>query len=331
MSVLWQAVRNWCHEILDIWNRFWFTPTDPAMLSLIRILAGLMLFYTHLVWSFDLEAFMGQGGWVSADLLQQMWDEQQLAGERVYFWSHLFWIQSPVLLWIVHIASLIIFAMFTVGLFSRVTAVLTFLLTVSYIHRASGALFGLDQINAMLALYLMIGPCGARYSIDRWWKRRKEGNVRREVGPTISGNVAIRLIQIHMCVIYFFAGTRKLLGASWWDGSAMWLSAANYEYQSIDLTWLANWPLLGAALTHLTILSEVFYCVLIWNRLSRPVILFLVIIMHFGIASSMGMIPFGLVMIIGNLAFISPAIVRRILERGGSSKQAAASATEGRG
>jgi hypothetical protein len=143
--------------------------------------------------------------------------------------------------------------------------------------------------------------------------------------------VAIRLIQIHMCVIYFYAGTRKLLGASWWDGSAMWLSAANYEYQSIDLTWLANWPLLGIALTHLVILFEVFYCVLIWNRLTRPVILFLVIVMHLGIASCMGMITFGLAMIVGNLAFISPAIVRGILERRGSSKQAAALATEGRG
>ena len=33
----------------DGWNRFWFTPTDPATLGLIRILAGSMLFYTHLI------------------------------------------------------------------------------------------------------------------------------------------------------------------------------------------------------------------------------------------------------------------------------------------
>ena len=331
MSVLWQAVRGWQEEILETWNRFWFTPTDPATLSLIRIFTGLMLFYTHLVWSFDLEAFLGQGGWISTDLLRQMWHEQQLAGERVYFWSHLLWIRSTVLLWILHIASLIVLLMLTLGLFSRVTAVLAFLITVSYMHRAAGALFGLDQINVMLAMYLMIGPCGARYSIDRWRSRRKEGTGNGAIQASISGNVAIRLIQIHMCVIYFYAGTRKLLGSSWWDGSAMWFSAANYEYQSIDVTWLADWPMVIAALTHLTILFEIFYCVLIWNRLTRPLVLLLAVALHLGIVICLGMATFGLVMLIGNLAFVSPRLIRGILERTDSSAGALRMAKQGRG
>ena len=46
-------------EIVAGWNRFWFQPTDPATLGLIRICAGAMLFYTHLVWSLDLTAFFG--------------------------------------------------------------------------------------------------------------------------------------------------------------------------------------------------------------------------------------------------------------------------------
>ena len=56
-----------------------------------------------------------------------------------------------------------------------------------------------------------------------------------------------------MCVIYFFAGARKLSGTTWWDGTAMWLSLANYEYQTIDMTWLAYWPLTVAFLTNLTV------------------------------------------------------------------------------
>ena len=39
------------------WNRFWFTPADPATICLIRILAGAMLCYTHAVWTLDLAAF----------------------------------------------------------------------------------------------------------------------------------------------------------------------------------------------------------------------------------------------------------------------------------
>jgi hypothetical protein len=37
--------------------------------------------------------------------------------------------------------------------------------------------------------------------------------------------------------------------------------------------------------------------------------------MHLGIAFCMGMITFGLVMLIGNLAFVAPWLVRSVVER----------------
>ena len=74
----------------------------------------------------------------------------------------------------------------------------------------------------------------------------------------------------------------------------MWLSIANYEYQTIDLTPLATWPMLLAFLTHITVLFELFYCALIWNRLTRPVILLTAVLMHLGIATCLGMATFGL-------------------------------------
>ncbi len=52
------------------WNRFWFSPADPATLGLVRILAGAMLFYTHLVWTLDLAGFFGSGHpWLSTDTI----------------------------------------------------------------------------------------------------------------------------------------------------------------------------------------------------------------------------------------------------------------------
>ena len=50
------SLQTWAGEIVAGWNRFWFTPADPATLGAIRIFAGAMLFYTHLVWSLDLPA-----------------------------------------------------------------------------------------------------------------------------------------------------------------------------------------------------------------------------------------------------------------------------------
>jgi hypothetical protein len=316
VSALIRATVDWFRSVFSAWDRFWFSPTDPATLCLIRVLAGLMLFYTHLVWSLELEAFFGSEAWISSDVLASMWQQQETAqGQPVYFWTFFQWVNTREMLWAVHIGALIVFALLTLGLFSRIMAVLAYLLAVGYVHRAPGALFGLDQVNVMLAFYLMLGPCGARYSLDslvrRWWSR---GSRPRELS-SVAANLAIRLMQIHMCVIYFFAAARKMTGATWWDGSAMWLSVGNLEYQTVDLTWLAAWPMLGALLTHLTVWFEISYPALVWPRLTRPVVLLMAILLHLGIATCMGMITFGLAMIIGNVAFLPPEVVRAVFGR----------------
>jgi hypothetical protein len=100
----------------------------------------------------------------------------------------------------------------------------------------------------------------------------------------------------------------------------MWRAVANLEYQSIDMTWLANWPLMLNFMTHLTIAWEVSYAALIWPRLTRPIVLALAIPLHLGIACFLGMITFGLVMLIANLAFVPPGIVRAALPRGESDR-----------
>jgi uncharacterized membrane protein YphA (DoxX/SURF4 family) len=295
---------------IDGWNRFWFTPADPATLSLIRVFAGAMIFYTHLVWTFDLEGFFGPQSRISPVFARAFHRSD-------WAWSHLFWIESPAVLWTVHILALIVLAMFTIGLFTRVTSVLAFLIVVAYAHRVPGALFGLDQINSLLAMYLMIGPSGAMYSIDAWLQRQRTSSIEHpasSIGPRYTSvNIAIRLIQVHMCIIYLFAGFGKLLGSTWWSGTAMWGAFGNYEYQSLDMTWLAAWPLVINFLTHLTIVWECSYCVFVWPRLTRPIVIALAVPLHLGIAVCMGMITFGLIMLVGNLAFVSPNLVRAVI------------------
>lgn len=311
-------VQQWIRDGSDGWNRFWFTPTDPHTLALIRILGGGMLFYTHLVWTIDLMAFLGPTSWITNEAAREL-------SEGAYTWSHLWYIDSPTLLWAQHIVGLIVFAMLTVGLWSRITSVLACLITLAYCHRLQGALFGLDQVNAMLAMYLMIGPCGAVYSVDRWLADRRAGGGQSARSPTVSGNVAIRLIQLHMCIIYLFGGVSKMRGDMWWDGTAVWYAISNLEYQSLDMTWLVRYPWLIATLTHVTVFWETFYCALVWPRQTRPIALFLAFCVHGGIATFLGMITFGLAMIFGNLAFVSPqtvdAAVRRAFSLVGSQSK----------
>lgn len=209
---------------------------------------------------------------------------------------------------------LIIVALFTLGTFTRITAVLTALIVISYANRATGALFGLDQVLVMLCLYMAIGNSGGAFSFDRWWKMRRSSG-RESSGspslhwhgidsPDVSTNIAIRLIQLHLCLIYFYAGLGKLQGETWWNGQAIWFSVASHEYQTLDLTWMADHMGLVAFLTLVTVYWEVTYPALVWNRLTRPIVLLIAVFTHLGIGLAMGMMTFGLIMLVANLSFI---------------------------
>ena len=117
MNVLVAATKVWVRDATSAWDRFWFTPAAPHTLAAIRVLGGAMLFYTHLVWSLKLEAFLGPQAFVDNATARHLQDDW-------YTWSYLWYVESPALLWTLHIGALIVFALLTFGLFTRVMAVL---------------------------------------------------------------------------------------------------------------------------------------------------------------------------------------------------------------
>jgi Vitamin K-dependent gamma-carboxylase len=296
---------NVARTVARDWNAFWYTPADPTLLGLLRIFTGLMLVYTHAVWGLALNDFFGPTSWLSPALVRSI-----EAGQYTYsFW---FWVPSQWM-WPAYALSMVIFVLFTLGLWTRLTSVLSLFTAISYAHRVPAALFGLDQINVMLTLYLSIGPSGQNLSLDRWLLMRRLGRNAPAPAPSASANLAQRLIQFHMCVIYLFAGLSKLQGPSWWSGEAMWRAFANLEYQSLDMTWLAWHPWLVNMMTHVSVVWEISFCVLIWKPLWRPVMLAGAVVMHVGIGLCLGMWTFGLIMLVGCASFLPNEWVRRIV------------------
>ena len=118
-----------------------------------------------------------------------------------------------------------------------------------------------------------------------------------------------------MCVIYLFAGISKLQGPSWWNGEAMWRAFANFEYQSLDMTWLAWHPWLINIMSHVSVLWEISFCVLIWKPRWRPLMLAIAVVLHIGIGACLGMWTFGLIMLVGCASFLPNDGVRRVAGR----------------
>ncbi len=294
------SLRRWFADLVASWNQFWFQPTAPHTLAVIRIFGGAMIAYVHVIWLSQLQDFFGANAWVDGVTSRQL-------HENDFIRSYLTYVTNPSVLTIHQLLAIAAGVMMCIGYKTRLAIPLAWFLTLMVCHRQTGALFGLDQVVMMIAMYLMLCPCGAVYSLDAYLKKRAG-----ETGDTdsIACNISTRLLQVHLSIIYLFGGLSKLRGDFWWEGSAMWWSVVNYEYQSLDMTWLGRSPLAIALLTHITIFWETFYVATIWPRLTRPITLAMAVCVHGGIALFLGMPTFGFMMIVANLCFIQPSTTR---------------------
>jgi hypothetical protein len=143
--------------------------------------------------------------------------------------------------------------------------------------------------------------------------------------PLVSANFALRLLQIHLCIIYAASGLSKLQGPAWWSGVAVWGTMANYEFSPMRLQiynaflqfvcqhrWL--WELVTTGGSYFTLAFEIGFGVLIWTRL-RSTMVVAAVLLHTGIALFMGLVTFSLMMMVAVLAFIPGTLVREFIER----------------
>ena len=233
-------------------ERFFFKPADPTALGLMRIATGVLILYVHLVYCIGLSDYLGPNAWVLnkawtdkpgesgvTDFLRHgnpiqgpssNWKDGWLEsdGEIIrgqMMWSIYYHVEDMRWVWVIHISILVSMLLFTLGLWTRVTSVLTWIGALMYIQRLPGLLFGMDTMTNLGLLYLMVAPSGAALSLDRWLavphKQQRLGDkyVPQPPQPLVSARFATRLIQINFCLIYFAAGTSKLLGAlAPWSG-----------------------------------------------------------------------------------------------------------------
>ena len=284
---------SWAGDWLRSWNAFWFTPADPLPLAVVRIATGLLLAWSCGVWLRDADAFFGPGGWLPAHEVWRMNDQP-------WQWSWYFAASSPTAVRTLIGITLAAAVLLTLGLAARLAAVVALAGLVSMANRAPLNVFGFDDTLGLLLVPLVVGPAGACLSLDQRFGLTT-------ATPSVGAAIALRLLQVQLCVVYFFSGCGKMFGASWWEGTAIWGAVANSQYRTLDLTGLARHPLVTNALTLGTLLWEVAYPAIVWPRLTRRLALAMAVVVHLGIGLAMGMLEFGLAMITANLAFVPAA------------------------
>jgi hypothetical protein len=293
----------------DGWTRFWFTPTDPATLSAIRLFTGAVVVYLHATLSFDLIRLFGPDGLLGVSEIAPL-EIDGLTNLNYLSLSYLSYLSTPAELWTAHLIGLAVLIAFMAGWLTRITSILALVVFLSDIHRAPMITGRTESVATMVMCYLCLAPCGRRFSLDRLLARRaglaNPAEKAANQDLSTSSTIATRLIQIHIALLVAMMGFSKLLGETWWSGGGVWWLIARSESRSIDLTSLYLTPKVIDLWTHAVVLFEIGFPVLIWVPLARPLLLAIAAVVWGSLALITGEVTFAVMLMIASLAFISP-------------------------
>jgi hypothetical protein len=198
-----------------------------------------------------------------------------------------------------------------VGYRTRLMAVLNFVMILSIHERNIYVLSGADTTLRVLSFWTMFLPLGQYYSIDavrkRWARYARSHvleNLRVSPLPQTAFAFPVRLVQLQIAIIYIFTFVLKLPGEIWRRGEALF-----YAFQLRTLTLpTADWLSVNApdwllkVMTYTALVSEGAFVPLVFSPIGQPLFrmlgLFLGTMLHLGIAVTMAIQDFSLVMII---------------------------------
>jgi hypothetical protein len=181
------------------------------------------------------------------------------------------------------------------GLFCRASAIVACFVFLAASKSGDFFAYGVDNFMRIGLFYLMLSPLPDSRALDRkLWPRPAQDR-------HVSG-FFLRVLQLHLCVAYFFSGLTKSLGAPWWNGESMWRALTRPPFNIIPTDVVlfcgALLPAIGIAVWVL----ELGYSVFIWPRQTRAIWLGAILLMHIGIGLAMGLYLFASIMIVLNLA-----------------------------
>ncbi|HZO47056.1 MAG TPA: DCC1-like thiol-disulfide oxidoreductase family protein [Xanthobacteraceae bacterium] len=302
VSVL-RPIGNVLRAVMEAWTRFWFTSAPTTPLEITRIGVGLALLINYALATPYLLTFWGVGGWVP---LAQIFDNTNDWTHSLHFHLTQHWE-----LFLFHGLFLFCCASLMLGWRTSWVKWVVLIGQVSYAQRNPVLVYGIDKILCSLLVILCVAPIGRAISLDRLRLVRaaKRVSLAATVPPFASpwANACTRLMQIQMAVLFFYSALEKIRGNEWWDGDAIWIVFSNNDiYNGLLLSLFAHQYWLVNVATYTTLLIEIAYPFLIWQRATRPYFLAAAIFLHLNFGTFMGMPYFSFVMIMGHMSFVRP-------------------------
>ncbi len=333
------------------WSRFWFTPIPTTGYQTLRVLSGLLFCVWLLSFLGHQEGFFSLRGFVDMPTFQEALRQQALARQQQgpalqeetpdlppIGWSFLYLAgESGTMFQAMYWGSILVLVLYTLGVATRITSVLTWVIVVSFLANPVISYEG-DYLLVILAFHLMLGHLflgewNGNLTIAERILGSKDDFVfapwifpRKTERPASSAaNWSLRMLQIHFVIILVTSGLHKLQIDDWWAGVALWYPLHPPFRTTVEMLDREK----ASVASTLFVLSLVQYGVLAWQIglpafawrrgvFSRSVLLGGAALGWLG-ASFLFKLPlFGPFVFIGALSFLSPEEWAWLKQRAGS-------------
>jgi hypothetical protein len=268
---------------------FFFKPASPLPLGALRIgLALVLLAQAYLLRSEVLEHFSSTGI-VQGEIVRYL-NEQGIP--EVHWLTRLgasLGISESVCVYTVCVGYVLSLLLMLMGLWTRLAVIAAWFLHLMLANTGSMMTYGADLFAQVFLFYLMWMPAGNALSLDVFLGRKSSA-------PSAQARLALRVLQLHLCVVYLTSGLLKATGPQWWNGELLWRAMSLPVYRQFDMSWLAHWPYLSMVAGWTTLVIELGYVIFIWPRRTRKIWVAATLSLHIGIAVLLGLGVFGAIM-----------------------------------
>jgi hypothetical protein len=204
------------------------------------------------------------------------------------------------------ILSLLVAVAFMLGIVPRISSWAFLLTTFAMFDRNRFMEDGGDHLLVTLTVYLCLADTSCFFALipargairNRWSQRTMRAF-------TLVHNAAMFLISAQVALVYFWASFYKISGSTWRDGSALFYILSSDRYTlPVVANLLLSHPVILSALAYGTVLFQMAFAILMWNRRIKLPLVMLMLVLHIGIAVVLGLVMFSLIMIVADLALL---------------------------
>lgn len=289
------------------WLQFWFKEMAPnTQWALFRIGVAAMTLYI----------LFGRNADLDPEIAQVIRANRELGSALdsiAWPFSVFLWGDGESWVWGMHVVAIVAATVLLAGILSPLMAAVSLIFQLSYAHFNPAMVLGVDGLLMLALAYLALVPSARVLGVFARTAPPPEPPPPRQPHQEIEephpldrlawSGLVMRVLQIHLCLIYFQSGLTKL-STDWLAGAALWHPRWAKLGVPFSLEALQAEPHLTGLITYSLVLFELFYGVLIWVPALRYGLMALAVLVHLSVGIWWGLLPFNLLMLVMNIVFL---------------------------